>query len=198
MSALHPAYIVTGLAIGGVAALVALLVPWVHARHGIELGFAALAGIGVLVASQDYAAALLAVPAAGGLLGAAIATMTNRTGTWRARAPLAVLGVATAWTYLSVPDTEGTVLVASTLAASLAAWITPASRGPSRWVAFGLGALGGAVVAVALEGGGRWTLSGWIAPKLTLLVLLGVALLVERRLARRPPALTSEQGRPSQ
>jgi len=179
--------------IGAAASVAAISVPWVRARRGAELGAAALVAVVTLVAAQGYPAAMVALPLVGALLGA----VGMRSGRRHTTGPLAVLGVGAGWIYLSVPDTEGAVLLAGVIAVSFVVEAYQREDGPARAVGLGLGALVGALATVLVQNRGEWTPAGWIVAKIAMVAALVGGWLVVRRLAAGRRDVTSAPGRPS-
>ncbi len=195
----QPAYLASGVAIGALAAVAAALQPSRRRRRGVELAEAAMVGTIVVVLATNASAVVVIGPMLGALLGwSTVRALDARSipaarevrGAWW----LGAVGVAAAWVYLSVPDTEGAVLVGGVIVASFVPWAVGAWRGTRAHVALGVGALAGAVVAVGVAGAsGHWTPMGWIVPKVVLIGALAIGAVATWR--TRPP-VTSEPGPP--
>ncbi len=181
MTVLHPWYFLAGIAIGALAAQVVAARP---ERRGLELAGAALvAGIGLALATAPGAALVLALvvgPVVGGAVGAVVAAGLERaaggtTPTIRGAWWIAAVGVVTAGAYLSVPDTEGPVLLGGLVLASFVPWLLAGWRATPRRLGAGVGALTAVTIAAAVAGaGGRWTPLGWIVAKALLVLALGL------------------------
>ncbi len=93
-------------------------------------------------------------------------------------APVPMLALAaTATVYLSVPDTEASVLLGAALVPLTATSALLRWRGsPAAIAVWSVGLAGAVAAVVARAAGGPWTWAGWWIPKVGLAVFAGVAL----------------------